>query len=153
MLDKAVKEHFNALRYPKPDIRALEKHFRRKGQFMCFYCGQKEASRWDHLYPVNKGGATTNGNLVPACSSCNDSKQNRTLKEWYDRAGKRRKLRKLTVIERAVARYRARFPYKPRRLPQDLQGEDRRTYEEFARRLTRLRHFLYQKEVTKKKPD
>lgn len=44
----------------------------------CVYCG-KPASTLDHLVPVNKGGGNTKENAVPACRSCNSSKQDKSL--------------------------------------------------------------------------
>ena len=42
----------------------------------CAYCGRKPKKlTQDHVIPVSKGGGTTPDNIVPACSSCNASKQ------------------------------------------------------------------------------
>ena len=41
----------------------------------CAYCGKKlKQFTMDHVIPLNKGGPTTMGNIVPACSSCNSKK-------------------------------------------------------------------------------
>lgn len=37
----------------------------------------------DHVVPISKGGKTTIDNVIPACSSCNSSKQARDIIEWY----------------------------------------------------------------------
>ncbi len=45
----------------------------------CVYCGEKKPLTRDHLIPINKGGALTKENVVPACSSCNSRKNNRPV--------------------------------------------------------------------------
>jgi 5-methylcytosine-specific restriction endonuclease McrA len=47
----------------------------------CFYCGKK-ATTIDHVIPITKGGRHSVGNLVPACSWCNTSKNNHLLIVW-----------------------------------------------------------------------
>ena len=48
----------------------------------CTYCGRTEVSRWDHVVPVMRDGATVLGNMVLACSTCDDSKSQRDFDEW-----------------------------------------------------------------------
>ncbi len=149
MLDKAMKEYFNKRRYPRPDMEKLIKYFRRRGRLLCFYCRQQDATRWDHLHPVNKGGATAMGNLVPACSSCNDSKQNRSLDEWYARESGRRRLKgRLSQIKKAAARYQKRFRYRPRLMPEELEDDERRTYNQFRKHKAALQKFLDENGIT-----
>lgn len=50
----------------------------------CAYCGSAYQT-WDHVYPVSRGGQTVPGNMVPACISCNSSKNNLLLEEWLDK--------------------------------------------------------------------
>jgi 5-methylcytosine-specific restriction endonuclease McrA len=44
----------------------------------CYYC-QKQFSRqqltMDHIVPLARGGTSTKGNIVPACSDCNRNKK------------------------------------------------------------------------------
>jgi len=47
----------------------------------CFYCGNP-GGEVDHVIPLSRGGAHSIGNLVPACRSCNSSKNNRFITEW-----------------------------------------------------------------------
>lgn len=54
----------------------------------CAYCGHTPKTRherltMDHLVPVSRGGTTTGDNIVPACSSCNSSKNDMEFKEWF----------------------------------------------------------------------
>lgn len=53
----------------------------------CAYCGgtPRKGQRLtrDHLEPVSEGGRTVQGNIVPACSSCNSSKGAEEWREWF----------------------------------------------------------------------
>ncbi|MFH0908899.1 MAG: HNH endonuclease [bacterium] len=68
---------------PVEAMKYLEESFDGK----CAYCG-KPASTYDHIVPVSKGGQTTPGNIVPACASCNSSKNNKDVVEWRHGRGK-----------------------------------------------------------------
>jgi 5-methylcytosine-specific restriction endonuclease McrA len=48
----------------------------------CFYCASRPATTLDHVIPLNRGGTNYEGNLVPACRSCNSSKRDWLLIEW-----------------------------------------------------------------------
>lgn len=51
--------------------------FERDG-YACRYCGSKTPPfHLDHVYPVSKGGETTEDNLVTSCARCNVQKHNR----------------------------------------------------------------------------
>lgn len=54
----------------------------------CFYCGVQGALTMDHLIPISRGGRHSIGNIVPACLSCNSSKNARLVIEF--RAGRSR---------------------------------------------------------------
>ena len=51
------------------------------------YCGVKQSRRVkltkDHIVPVVKGGLTERANVIPSCVTCNSSKSDRDLGEWY----------------------------------------------------------------------
>lgn len=47
----------------------------------CVYC-RAPATTFDHIIPISKGGATSVGNVAPACVSCNSSKKARDLDEF-----------------------------------------------------------------------
>ena len=51
----------------------------------CAYC-DNDATTWDHVIPVSKGGQTVKGNMLPACCRCNSSKRDRNIDEWLDKA-------------------------------------------------------------------
>lgn len=49
----------------------------------CAYCGSECKLTMEHVVPVTKGGPTSADNIIPACQSCNSSKGNKDLIEWY----------------------------------------------------------------------
>ena len=49
----------------------------------CAYCGSKDNIEQEHIIAVNKSGKTSLGNIVPACRSCNASKKDNYLFDWY----------------------------------------------------------------------
>lgn len=52
----------------------------------CAYC-DRDATTWDHVFPISHGGLTEPGNIVPCCRYCNSSKRNCNVWEWI---GKRK---------------------------------------------------------------
>ena len=49
----------------------------------CHYCGEfSTALSQDHVIPLARGGRHSIGNIVPACRSCNSSKNARLIVEW-----------------------------------------------------------------------
>ena len=49
--------------------------------FKCQYCHSKESLTFDHIVAKSRGGKTSWENVITACSKCNTSKGNKTLKE------------------------------------------------------------------------
>lgn len=53
----------------------------------CAYCGvdlESTGYHTEHIRPLNKGGRNDIINLVCTCPTCNTSKQDKTLPEWFD---------------------------------------------------------------------
>lgn len=50
--------------------------------YCCAYCLQCGSLTMDHFIPLTRGGGTVMGNIVPACSPCNSSKQNKMPSDW-----------------------------------------------------------------------
>lgn len=48
----------------------------------CAYCGERKDLTLDHVVPVSRGGRHAAGNFLPACVSCNSSKNDKFLAEW-----------------------------------------------------------------------
>jgi hypothetical protein len=58
----------------------------RRGECRCAYCGDS-TTEWDHFRPLvtakrPTGYITEIANLVPACGKCNQSKGNKSWKDW-----------------------------------------------------------------------
>jgi hypothetical protein len=49
----------------------------------CIYCGSKEDLTTDHLIPRNRNGPDIGDNAVVACKSCNSSKGDKGVYEWF----------------------------------------------------------------------
>lgn len=51
----------------------------------CAYCmcSLDDGYTVDHVVPMSKGGPNTRGNIVAACKSCNCSKNDKSLEEWF----------------------------------------------------------------------
>lgn len=57
---------------------------RKLNEGLCHYCGKKFAAAkltMDHVVPIARGGTSTPGNIVPACSDCNRDKKLETPAE------------------------------------------------------------------------
>lgn len=57
--------------------------WKRRGR-TCVWCGGL-GETVDHVIPLSRGGNSFEGNLVPACRSCNSSRANRLVIEWKKR--------------------------------------------------------------------
>lgn len=49
----------------------------------CCYCGEQLPLEQEHFIPVSKGGHYSADNIIPACRSCNASKNNSVFSDWY----------------------------------------------------------------------
>lgn len=56
---------------------------KRTFNYGCAYCGRKDPLSQEHFIPLNSGGEYTHDNIIPACKSCNSSKQDKSFFEWY----------------------------------------------------------------------
>lgn len=76
--------HFDHL--PEKPRKSLYKYVRNRLNGVCCYCGESHFHLTvDHVKPISKGGTTSLGNLVPACSRCNQSKSHRDVFEWWQK--------------------------------------------------------------------
>lgn len=48
----------------------------------CAYCGEPGRMQMEHVIPLTKGGRHAIGNILPACRTCNISKNARYLVDW-----------------------------------------------------------------------
>ena len=129
MLDRSLKEEICDRSFSKKDISDVLNYFSNKGINGCVYCGSSDLKRWDHLIPASEGGDTVKGNLVPSCSSCDDSKQNKEFKTWMnsdsDKSPKSKGVddikQRITIIEKYVKQYKYKaIPVKERLSPETL---------------------------------
>lgn len=82
---KATKRNYDRRRRNAPgvgvqprDWERLIKRFRSR----CAYCDSEGDMTMDHVVPLSRGGTHSVGNILPACLSCNSSKNNKLLVEW-----------------------------------------------------------------------
>ena len=75
----SLKEYVPAARHPA--FTRFNVFLRDK--FVCQYCGAEDDLTFDHLMPRSRGGQTTWGNVVAACSGCNLRKGNMTMAEAH----------------------------------------------------------------------
>jgi 5-methylcytosine-specific restriction endonuclease McrA len=85
---RARKNGADARRFVDQDWQRVVRRFGGR----CAYCGAGGAMTIDHVVPLARGGRHTEGNIVPACLSCNTSKGARLLVEWRQRRHSRRPL-------------------------------------------------------------
>lgn len=65
----------------------------------CCYCGEEKTLTQEHFVPLSSGGEYTKNNIIPACESCNKSKQNRDFYEWYPRQPFYNKTREKKILK------------------------------------------------------
>ena len=82
-IERSLKDCLRRRQFGNDEKGKVVEFFRQwEPQPTCVYCGKAEVSRWDHVVPVMKDGATVLGNMVLACSTCDDSKSKRDFDEW-----------------------------------------------------------------------
>jgi 5-methylcytosine-specific restriction endonuclease McrA len=81
IMNRYMKLKKGEIKWATPDRDAEEMMVR--GERVCIYCGASGALTQDHIIPVSKGGPDIPANIVPACKTCNSSKQDRDIFEWY----------------------------------------------------------------------
>jgi 5-methylcytosine-specific restriction endonuclease McrA len=126
--------------------------------YLCVYCGENKANSWDHIRPliVDKrpsGYIHEISNLIPACSSCNSSKGNKWVDDFFETSKRLKKIPKDVLEERKkkVKTYMDYFENKYgvikipfEEFPKDLANE----FEEYVKSLEEIHQKL--KDATKK---
>ena len=109
----------------------------------CVYCGSKDMKRWDHLVAISTGGETIIGNIVPACSQCDDSKGKSDYKEWMNsNAQYSPKTQGTKNIKQKIKRidaYMKHFNYSPRDIEERLTQSERKRKRDIERKLQGIR--------------
>lgn len=49
----------------------------------CAYCGSAGRMEIEHAIPIARGGTHAIGNILPACSRCNQNKHANPIEDWY----------------------------------------------------------------------
>lgn len=88
---KALQHKCLRLPYAAKDLDQLLETFNNE----CAYCGSKYGVGADHFIPLSKGGADAIYNLVPACLSCNASKNNRDPMAWMNKKVEKTRINKV----------------------------------------------------------
>lgn len=71
--------------YTKAKIKtALRLKIYERDGFKCVYCGSRKDLSLDHVKAESEGGATTDGNLVTACKTCNSRKKTKSLADFWE---------------------------------------------------------------------
>ena len=100
-------------------------------------------TRWDHIVPVANHGATVLGNMVLACSSCDDSKSQRSFDEWMhsDTPKSPRGQKVANVAERIehIRAYVREFDYEPASIEAGMDEVERERLRAIRGRLASLR--------------
>ena len=65
--------------FTENDWNAALDHFGNK----CAYCGKNGKLQKEHVIPVSKNGPFIPSNVIPACASCNVSKLDKDLDDWF----------------------------------------------------------------------
>lgn len=65
----------------------------------CVYCGKKLPLVQEHFIAVSKGGEYTINNILPSCTTCNSSKNNKPFKTWYKTYKYYSKKREKTILD------------------------------------------------------
>ncbi|MEM0116858.1 MAG: HNH endonuclease [Conexivisphaerales archaeon] len=80
-----IMNRFNALKRGQISWSNLTREYRKtidRGK-SCVYCNSAKEIHFDHIIPLSKGGPDTADNMVPVCSSCNSSKGDKDLYDWW----------------------------------------------------------------------
>lgn len=138
IMQRALLDCIAERRFGKPEIDQVIAFFGNE----CAYCGGS-VQRWDHLVPVRRGGDTVLGNIVPACSKCDDSKGGMPFNEWaMSRAPSSPLTRGVCDIDKRVARiheYVTDCDYRPQEPNDRLSVEELQQFDVIRDDLGRLR--------------
>lgn len=107
----------------------------------CVFCGSSDVKRWDHLIAVTHGGETVIGNMVPACASCDDSKQHKPYQEWMTKRGLALNHSE-SEIDTRIAKledYAKTFKYVHSSMHERLTNEERASLEEIQVEMSDLK--------------
>lgn len=83
------------------------------------------------------------GNLVPACSRCDDSKQDRDVEAWAHSKSKHRpSAEQVPVLQAKIVAYQRHFGYRPMEFDERLSADQRERYRCFRAEIDAMRAHL-----------
>ena len=116
-IERALVEGLADRQFGETEMMKVLEYFGDINEPGCVYCGAQPIRRWDHLIAIRKGGHTVLGNMVHACASCDDSKQDKPFDLWMisDAPGspKSRHIPDLEGKLRKLRGYAAHFQHSP----------------------------------------
>lgn len=71
---------------PRQHRAKMKKCLKEEWNNQCAYCGWTERNKEltvDHVVPIARQGSESYYNQVPACRSCNVSKSDKPVRQWY----------------------------------------------------------------------
>ena len=142
MVDRALRDCLAKRQFGKAEIEQVLEFFN-KDIPECVFCGNKDVKRWDHLIPIRNGGETVLGNMVLACTSCDDSKRDLFFEEWmasdFKKSPKSKGIKDTSQRIKRIKAYMRNFSYTPQRLEERLNKQELRRLNENRSRLKKLR--------------
>lgn len=141
-VERSLKECLASRRFGKKEIQEVLSFFEMKTP-ECVYCGSKQVKRWDHIIPIKKGGETVLGNMIPACSSCDDSKRDLRFDEFMSsdltNSPKSKGTQDISERKENIYSYMKHFKYTPKMLEERLNEEEMKRYQSLMTKLKSLR--------------
>ncbi len=142
ILDRALRECLADRKFGADEITVVCGVFGGE-ELECAFCGSKEVKRWDHLVPVKLGGDTVLGNMVPACSRCDDSKRDLPYEPWMRGSSEgspaSRGVKDLDERSRRLGEYQVRFKYNPKDTDARLSPEGKKSLSAIRSEMASLR--------------
>jgi hypothetical protein len=142
IMNRALLECIAVRKFGAPEIAELLSFFGNDPP-VCAFCGAEPIMRWDHLVSVTQGGDTVLGNMVPACSKCDDSKGHQPFDVWAlgpaPGSPQSRGISDVGQRLEKIRQYVARYGYQPRTPDQRLNAEELRQFEVLRADLSRVR--------------
>lgn len=126
-IERALQESLANRKFGQDDMRKIIDFFEFEPP-QCVYCGSTEINRWDHLVAVKNDGETVLGNMVPACSKCDDSKRHIAFEVWmqsdFPNSPKSRGIENIQERIERINAYTQHFAYKVRPLETRLTTDE-----------------------------
>lgn len=116
MVDRSIKDCPGKRQFGKTEKEKVLEFFFHGKEPECVFCGCKDIKRWNHLIPITNGCETVPGNMVPACSRCDDSIQAFPFENWLKSKEIPDKDQRIKLIKS----YMHHFNYVPKSLEERL---------------------------------